>query len=76
MSSERSAAVPAADVRASRARRQRKPAPSAVEGLRRMTGIDSMPDFLLEIGCEEIPARMIDAASLELRERVHEAARP
>ena len=30
-----------------------------------------MPDFLLEIGCEEIPARMIDAASLELRERVH-----
>jgi glycyl-tRNA synthetase beta chain len=29
-----------------------------------------MPDFLLEIGCEEIPARMIDAASLELRERV------
>ncbi len=30
-----------------------------------------MPDFLLEIGCEEIPARMIDSASLELRERVH-----
>ncbi|MGD0180076.1 MAG: glycine--tRNA ligase subunit beta, partial [Terriglobales bacterium] len=30
-----------------------------------------MPDFLLEIGCEEIPARMIDAAALELRERVH-----
>jgi glycyl-tRNA synthetase beta chain len=29
-----------------------------------------MPDFLLEIGCEEIPARMIDAASLELRQRV------
>ena len=29
-----------------------------------------MSDFLLEIGCEEIPARMIDAASLELRERV------
>ncbi len=29
-----------------------------------------MPDFLLEIGCEEIPARMIDAASGELRERV------
>jgi glycyl-tRNA synthetase beta chain len=29
-----------------------------------------MPDFLLEIGCEEIPARMIDAGSLELRERV------
>jgi len=29
-----------------------------------------MPDFLLEIGCEEIPARMVDAASLELRERV------
>jgi glycyl-tRNA synthetase beta chain len=29
-----------------------------------------MPDFLLEIGCEEIPARMIDPASLELRERV------
>jgi len=30
-----------------------------------------MPDFLLEIGCEEIPARMIDAASRELRERVN-----
>lgn len=29
-----------------------------------------MPDFLLEIGCEEIPARVIDAASQELRERV------
>jgi glycyl-tRNA synthetase beta chain len=29
-----------------------------------------MPDFLLEIGCEEIPARMIEAGSLELRERV------
>jgi glycyl-tRNA synthetase beta chain len=29
-----------------------------------------MPDFLLEIGCEEIPARMISAASQELRERV------
>jgi glycyl-tRNA synthetase beta chain len=29
-----------------------------------------MPDFLLEIGCEEIPARMIDAASKELCERV------
>jgi len=29
-----------------------------------------MPDFLLEIGCEEIPARMIDAASLELRQRM------
>jgi glycyl-tRNA synthetase beta chain len=29
-----------------------------------------MPDFLLEIGCEEIPARMIDAASVELRQRV------
>ena len=29
-----------------------------------------MPDFLLEIGCEEIPARMLDAASLDLRERV------
>src|ERR1700681_3681568 len=29
-----------------------------------------MPDFLLEIGCEEIPARMIDPASQELRERV------
>jgi glycyl-tRNA synthetase beta chain len=30
-----------------------------------------MPDFLLEIGCEEIPARMIDAASRELHERVN-----
>jgi len=29
-----------------------------------------MPDFLLEIGCEEIPARMIDAASQELCQRV------
>lgn len=29
-----------------------------------------MPDFLLEIGCEEIPARMIDGASQELRERL------
>jgi glycyl-tRNA synthetase beta chain len=29
-----------------------------------------MPDFLLEIGTEEIPARMIDAASEELRQRV------
>src|SRR5260370_2029215 len=29
-----------------------------------------MPDFLLEIGCEETPARMIDAGSQELRERV------
>jgi glycyl-tRNA synthetase beta chain len=29
-----------------------------------------MSDFLLEIGTEEIPARMIDAASAELRERV------
>jgi glycyl-tRNA synthetase beta chain len=29
-----------------------------------------MADFLLEIGCEEIPARMINAASEELRERV------
>jgi glycyl-tRNA synthetase beta chain len=29
-----------------------------------------MPDFLLEIGCEEIPARMMDAASAELRLRV------
>src|ERR1700688_2236748 len=30
-----------------------------------------MPDFLLEIGCEEIPARMIDAASRGLRARLH-----
>src|ERR1700689_623424 len=29
-----------------------------------------MPDFLLEIGCEEIPARMIAAASAGLRERL------
>src|SRR6266851_3043766 len=29
-----------------------------------------MPDFLLEIGCEEIPARMIDAASKDLYGRV------
>jgi glycyl-tRNA synthetase beta chain len=31
-----------------------------------------MPDFLLEIGCEEIPARMIDAASKELKKRVND----
>lgn len=30
-----------------------------------------MPDFLLELGCEEIPARMIDGASRELRERLN-----
>src|SRR5271156_2413389 len=30
-----------------------------------------MPDFLLEIGCEEIPARMIGAGSRELRDRLH-----
>jgi glycyl-tRNA synthetase beta chain len=29
-----------------------------------------MPDFLLEIGCEEIPARMIVAAALDLRDRL------
>ena len=29
-----------------------------------------MPDFLLEIGCEEIPARMIDAAEEDLGHRV------
>ena len=29
-----------------------------------------MPDFLLEIGCEEIPARMIDAAAVDLHERL------
>jgi glycyl-tRNA synthetase beta chain len=29
-----------------------------------------MPDFLLEIGCEEIPARMIDAAQADLASRV------
>src|SRR5215831_1128151 len=31
-----------------------------------------MPDFLLEIGCEEIPARMINAASEELERRVQD----
>jgi glycyl-tRNA synthetase beta chain len=30
-----------------------------------------MADFLLEIGCEEIPARMIVPASQELHERIH-----
>jgi glycyl-tRNA synthetase beta chain len=30
-----------------------------------------MPDFLLEIGCEEIPARMIDGAAGELQERLN-----
>ena len=29
-----------------------------------------MPDFLLEIGCEEVPARMIASASKELGERL------
>jgi glycyl-tRNA synthetase beta chain len=29
-----------------------------------------MPDFLLEIGCEEIPARMLDGARQELQKRV------
>jgi glycyl-tRNA synthetase beta chain len=29
-----------------------------------------MPDFLLEIGCEEIPARMVDGAREELARRV------
>src|SRR5215831_5594361 len=33
-------------------------------------GSNLMPDFLLEIGCEEIPARMIDAARTELARRV------
>lgn len=33
---------------------------------------DKMPDFLLEIGCEEIPARMIATAEAELTGRVHE----
>jgi glycyl-tRNA synthetase beta chain len=32
--------------------------------------LGNMPDFLLEIGCEEIPARMIDEASQELCERL------
>jgi glycyl-tRNA synthetase beta chain len=36
----------------------------------RLDGLESMPDFLLEIGCEEIPARMIDAASRQLRDCV------
>ena len=31
-----------------------------------------MPDFLLEIGTEEIPARMIDSARDELAKRVGE----
>ncbi|MFY9559847.1 MAG: glycine--tRNA ligase subunit beta [Terriglobales bacterium] len=31
-----------------------------------------MPDFLLEIGCEEIPARMIDGAAAELARRLGE----
>ncbi len=34
-----------------------------------------MPDFLLEIGCEEIPARMIDGARQELERRVSELLR-
>ena len=35
-----------------------------------LRGLRSMPDFLLEIGCEEIPARMIDAAQNDLAFRV------
>ena len=31
-----------------------------------------MPDFLLEIGCEEIPARMLDQATLELERKIIE----
>ncbi|MGH9602444.1 MAG: glycine--tRNA ligase subunit beta, partial [Terriglobales bacterium] len=31
-----------------------------------------MPDFLLEIGCEEIPARMLDSGAAELGRRVAE----
>src|SRR5689334_9968372 len=31
-----------------------------------------MPDFLLEIGCEEIPSRMLQDASQELQKRVEE----
>src|SRR5689334_15486751 len=31
-----------------------------------------MPDFLLEIGTEEIPARMIEAAAGDLRQRVQD----
>ena len=31
-----------------------------------------MPDFLLEIGCEEIPARMLENATRELHTRLHE----
>ncbi len=31
-----------------------------------------MPDFLLEIGLEEVPARMMDAAQAELARRVGE----
>lgn len=33
-----------------------------------------MPDFLLEIGCEEIPARMLDAARDELSRRIRDLA--
>jgi len=31
-----------------------------------------MPDFLLEIGCEEIPSRMLDAGVADLQRRVHD----
>jgi glycyl-tRNA synthetase beta chain len=34
-----------------------------------------MADFLLEIGCEEIPARMIDAAGADLAQRVSDLFR-
>src|SRR5437868_14767018 len=33
---------------------------------------EKMPDFLLEIGCEEIPARMARAAQEELAKRVRD----
>jgi glycyl-tRNA synthetase beta chain len=38
----------------------------------RIITVLTMSDFLLEIGCEEIPARMIDAAAFELRVRLTE----
>ena len=34
-----------------------------------------MPDFLLEIGCEEIPSRMLDGARHELQKRIHDLLR-
>ncbi len=40
------------------------------DGVQELNGFEEMPDFLLEIGCEEIPARMIADAETALGVRV------